>query len=148
MSATAEAKARTRAFARVIGPFLLIVPTVIVARAPDMGGMVSAFFANDALIWVSGALMLFAGLLIIARHQYWSSVPAVMVSLFGWFLGLRGLALLMAPHVYEQFVAAFVGSQPLLWLTFGALVLVGLRLTYEGWIARLASAPEAVGYSA
>jgi hypothetical protein len=36
MSATLEAKARTRAFVRVIGPFLVIVPGIIMARAPEM----------------------------------------------------------------------------------------------------------------
>lgn len=130
------AKARTREFARVIGPFLLIVPTVIVARAPDMESYVSSFFGNDALVWVTGAVLLLAGLLIIARHQYWSSVAAAMVSLFGWFLALRGAALLVAPRIYEHTVAAAMGAITLVRLGFGALVLVGLWLTYAGWIVR------------
>ncbi len=32
MPATPEARARTRAFARVIGPYLVIVPAIVVVR--------------------------------------------------------------------------------------------------------------------
>jgi hypothetical protein len=80
-SATPEAKARTRAFARVIGPFLVIVPGIIVVRAPEMDTSVSAFFENGALVWIVGGLLLFCGLLIIAHHQYWSSAAAILISL-------------------------------------------------------------------
>ncbi len=50
----------------------------------------------------AGALLLFDGLLIIAFHQYWSSVAAIMISLFGWILALRGLVLMAAPNLYER----------------------------------------------
>jgi hypothetical protein len=85
----AEAKTRTQAFARVIGPFLVIVPGIIVVRAHAV--LVSAFFENGALVWIVGGLLLFGGLLIVAHHQYWSSAAAILISLFGWFLALRGL---------------------------------------------------------
>ncbi len=44
MPATPEAQARTRAFARVIGPFLVIVPAVVAVRAPNTGTILPAFF--------------------------------------------------------------------------------------------------------
>jgi hypothetical protein len=37
MPATPESRAMTRAFARVIGPWLVIVPGIIAVRTPDMG---------------------------------------------------------------------------------------------------------------
>ena len=132
MPATPESEARTRAFARVIGPFLVIVPSIVVARAPDMGVQLSAFFENAALVWITGGLLVFAGLFIIANHQYWSSASAILISLFGWFLALRGLALLSIPHLYEK-----AGVEvSLVRIGFGLLVLAGLWLTYTGWIAK------------
>jgi hypothetical protein len=122
-SATPEAKARTRAFARVIGPFLVIVPGIIVVRAPEMDTLVSAFFENGALVWIVGGLLLFGGLLIIAHHQYWSSAAAILISLFGWFLALRGLALLIAPQLYQRAAVGALGSLPLVRIG-GALVLI------------------------
>ena len=99
MQATLESTVRTRAFARVIGPFLVLVPGILVVRAPNLEAILSAFFQNEALVWSAGALLLFCGLLIIAYHQYWSSPAAVMISVFGWFLALRGLILLAAPQL-------------------------------------------------
>ena len=61
MPATPESEARTRAFARVIGPFLVIVPGIIAARAAEMGGILTAFFGNEALVWIMGASCCSAG---------------------------------------------------------------------------------------
>jgi hypothetical protein len=100
--ATQESQARTRAFARVIGPWLVIVPGIIVLRASKIGALASEFFKSGLWVWFAGALLLFGGLLIIAFHQYWSNVPAILISLFGWILALRGLVLMAAPEMYER----------------------------------------------
>ncbi len=138
MPATRESQARTRAFARVIGPWLVIVPGIIVLRASEMGAFASEFFENGLFVWFAGALLLFGGLLIIAFHQYWSSVAAVIISLFGWILALRGLVLTAAPKLYER-AAMSVDAIPLVRLVFGVLVAIGLYLTYVGWLAKPAS---------
>lgn len=136
MHATLESKFRTRAFARVIGPFLVLVPAILVVRAPGLGTILAAFFRNEALVWTMGALLLFCGLLIIAFHQYWSSPAAVMISLFGWFLALRGLVLLIAPQLIQRGGAASLNMVPAVRVGFSVLVLIGLWLTYAGWLTR------------
>jgi hypothetical protein len=134
---TQQSQARTQAFARVIGPWLVIVPGIVVLRAAEMGGLASEFFNSGLFVWFAGALLLFAGLLIIAFHQYWSSVAAVMISLFGWVLALRGLVLMAAPAVYER-VGLSLGATPHVRLIFGVLVAIGLYLTYVGWLTKRA----------
>ncbi|HYY27621.1 MAG TPA: hypothetical protein VE860_06745 [Chthoniobacterales bacterium] len=138
MPASRESLARTRAFARVIGPWLVIVPGIIVLRASDMGALASEFFKSGLFVWFAGALLLFTGLLIIALHQYWSSLAAVLISLFGWILAIRGLVLMAAPKLYER-AAASVGAISLVRLIFGVLVAIGIYLTYVGWLAKPAS---------
>ncbi len=133
-----ESQARTRAFARVIGPWLVIVPGIIALRAPSMGVLAADFFRSDLFVWFAGALLLFAGLLIIAFHQYWSSVAAVIISLFGWVLALRGVLLMAAPDLYER-GGMYLIAVPVVRLIFGILVAAGLYLTYFGWLARHAS---------
>ncbi|MBV8090442.1 MAG: hypothetical protein JO139_12870 [Alphaproteobacteria bacterium] len=123
-----------------MGPWLVIVPGTIALRVSDMAALASEFFNNDLFIWFAGALLLFVGLLIIAFHQYWSSLAAVMISLFGWILALRGLVLMVAPKLYER-AAMSMHSIALVQLVFGVLVAIGLYLTYVGWLAKLASAP-------
>ena len=133
MPITQESQSRTRAFARVIGPWLVIVPSIIVLRAPGMGALASEFFRSGLSVWFTGALLLFGGLLIIAFHQYWSSAAAVMISVFGWILALRGLVLMAAPELYER-AAMSMEAIPLVRLIFGVLVAIGLYLTYVGWL--------------
>ena len=76
------------------------------------------------------------GLLIIAFHQYWSSPAAVMISLFGWFLALRGLILLTVPELILRGGAASMNMIPVVRIGFSILVVVGLWLTYVGWLAK------------
>lgn len=126
-------EADTRAFARVLGPFFCIVPATIALRAGELGVMMQGFVKEPLWAWVLGAILLFAGLFIIAFHQKWRGPAAVAISLLGWFLGLRGLVLLVAPQSIVQGAQAAMGALPLVQAGFGALALVGLWLTYVGW---------------
>ena len=85
----AEAKTRTRALPALLDLFSSSFRASSWVRAHAV--LVSAFFENGALVWIVGGLLLFGGLLIVAHHQYWSSAAAILISLFGWFLALRGL---------------------------------------------------------
>jgi len=134
-----ESQARTRAFARVMGPWLVVVPGIIALRAPGMAAFASEFFKSALFVWFAGALLLFGGLLIIAFHQFWSSVAAVLISGFGWILALRGLVLMAAPELYER-AATLADSTLLVRLIFGVLIVIGLYLSYVGWLTKPASA--------
>ncbi|ETR77331.1 membrane protein [Afipia sp. P52-10] len=136
MAITLQQRNTTRAFARVIGPWLLIVPGVIVLRLPQMERLLAAFIASELFAWFAGALLLLCGLLIIALHQFWSSVSAVLISLFGWFLALRGLVLLVAPQWIERAATGLMGQLLLVRLIFIGLFLIGLWLTVDGWILK------------
>lgn len=137
MTASLESQIRTRAFARVLGPFLVLVPGIIIVRAPDIQLILHSFFQNEIIVWFAGAFLLFCGLLIIAFHQYWSSAAAVMISLFGWFLALRGLLLLVAPQLIAQGADAALRFLPAVRIGFFLLVVVGLWLTYVGWLVKI-----------
>ena len=136
MPATTESKIRTRAFARVIGPFIVLVPSIIIVRAPDIQSILHSFFANEVIVWFAGAFLLFCGLLIIAQHQYWSGAAAIIISLFGWFLAFRGLALLAVPQLIASGADAALKFLPAVRAGFSLLVLAGLWLTYVGWFVK------------
>jgi hypothetical protein len=134
-SAAHDAK-RTRAFARVIGPFVAVAAVIVAIRLPDLTGLVVDLFANAVLPWMLGAMMLIAGLIVIAFHQYWRSVTAVLISLFGWFVALRGVALMAFPATIETAAGDTLASQGLLLVArifFGLMTVMGLWLTYVGW---------------
>ncbi len=133
---TPESLQRTRAFARVIGPFVALATVIVAIRLPDLTGLVNDLFANAVLPWILGAMMLVCGLIVIAFHQYWSSVAAVLISLFGWFVALRGLALMAFPSAIQAGADETTTSSGLLIaarIFFGLLTVMGLWLAFVGW---------------
>ena len=103
MSPSDQSQVRTRMFARAFGPFFTIVPSIVAARATTQMPVLLHEFAGDPMWqWVLGAVLLMWGSVIIAFHQYWRSVAAVLVSLLGWFLAIRGVLVLAIPDIYDS----------------------------------------------
>jgi hypothetical protein len=120
----------------VIGPFVAVATVIVAIRLPDLTGLVDDLFANAVLPWMLGAMMLIAGLIVIAFHQYWRSVTAVLISLFGWFVALRGVTMMAFPATIETGAGDTLASQGLLLVArifFGLMTVMGLWLTYVGW---------------
>lgn len=134
MSSEIASHVRTRAFARVLGPYMAIVTAIIVYRAPALGDMLAGFFSNAVIVWMLGALLLISGIITIAFHQYWGSLAAVLISLFGWFLALRGAMLMAIPKLIERGVSASAPHPMLVQVGFSILTVIGLYLTYIGWV--------------
>ena len=91
--------------------------------------------------WLFGAILLIAGLVIIAFHQYWRSPAAIIVSVVGWFLAIRGVLLLTVPGAYDAAgnAALQLGRDR---SDLGGVRLprsAGLYLTYVGWKPESAS---------
>ena len=133
MNTSEQQQLRTRMFARVLGPFFVIVAATTVARASDMRTLLSDFEANAAWPWVTGAFLLLASLVIVALHQYWHGAAAITVSVAGWVLALRALFLMAFPHAFMAAADAAIRMSPL-WVGVDSFIgLVGLYLTYVGW---------------
>ena len=135
MSTSEQARVRTRMFARTLGPFFTIVPTTVAIRGSYMRTLFTEFKANPMWPWLFGAILLMFGLVIIAFHQYWRSPAAIIVSVLGWFLAIRGLLLLTVPAAYDAAGNALYnsGAIAVIWVVFIGLAASGLYLTYVGW---------------
>src|ERR1700737_3552303 len=101
MSTPEQAQGRPRMFGRALGPFFTIVSTTVAMRGSYMRTLFTEFKANPMWPWLFGAILLIFGLVIIAFHQYWRSPAAIIVSVVGWFLAIRGGLLLPVPSAYE-----------------------------------------------
>jgi len=135
VSTSEQAQIRTRMFARALGPFFTIVPTTVAVRGAYMRTLFTEFKANPMWPWLFGAILLMFGLVIIAFHQYWRSPAAIIVSVVGWFLAIRGVLLLTVPQAYDAAGDAVYssGATAVIWAVFICLASAGLYLTYVGW---------------
>ncbi|AGZ51280.1 membrane protein [Mycobacterium kansasii ATCC 12478] len=133
MNVSSDSQTRTRMFSRVLGPFLVIVDVTAVVRASDMANLLAQFEANSLWTWVTGAFVLLFGLVMVASHQCWRGTAAIIVSLLGWLVTLRGLLLLAFPKAFVSVADAMIGAQGV-WVSLCLVfALVGLYLTYVGW---------------
>ena len=134
--ASPEAQRRTRAFARVIGPYVATFGIVYAIRLPDLTGLLGDLFAETFNVLVLGALMLAAGLVVIGLHRSWRGPLAVTISLFGWFVAIRGFLLIATPSTIEAGAEATMLSPTATTVArvcFAALGALGLVLAYAGW---------------
>lgn len=134
MSASQQSPTATRMFARVLGPFLVIVDVIAVVRASEMRALVTEFEANSVWSWVTGAFILLFGLIVIAGHQYWRGAAAIIVSVLGWLIALRGLVLLALPKTVASLANNMVDAEASWVALCIVFALIGLYLTYVGWI--------------
>jgi hypothetical protein len=133
MSATPQIQPRTRLFARVLGPYLVIAALTMIGRATYMRTMIEAFTADTVWPWVAGAFVLPMGLVVIALHPYWRGPAATIVSLLGCLTAFKGIALMAFPQTYLS-MGHTVDATPWWQAISAVFVVIGLYLTYIGWI--------------
>lgn len=145
MSTTQQSQATTRRFARVIGPFLVVLCVAALARGPGLWDSVSEFSRNPLWGLVAGSFTLLAGLIVVAFHPYWRGAAAVGVSVMGWLTTIKGVFLVAFPASYTTSVGnAVAGTGVWLPVLYIGCALLGLYLSYVGWApASKRSAPPA-----
>ena len=112
MSATPQIQPRTRLFARVLGPYLVIVALTMIGRSHFIPTMIEAFSADTVWSWVAGAFVLPMGLVVIALHPYWRGPAATIVSLLGCLTVVKGIALMAFPQRYLSVGHTAVSATP------------------------------------
>ena len=131
--------ATTRFCARVVGPLLVIVGAVVIARAADLVLLIPGILSDGPLTFITGVFTLICGLVLIAAHHHWNSAAAIAISLLAVLTIVRGVTLLFAPSLLTGLVHQFLNLGP------GALVagvialLVGAWLSFVGWFANRAA---------
>lgn len=128
--------ATTRFCARVIGPLMLIIGAVVIARAGAMVMLVPAILGDGPLTFITGIFTLICGLVLVAAHHHWNSAAAIAISLLGVLTIVRGITLLFAPSLLTGLVHQVLNLGP------GAIVagilalIIGAWLCFVGWLAK------------
>jgi hypothetical protein len=134
MSAVSQIQPRTRLFARVLGPYLVVVALTMISRTTYMRTMIEAFTTDAVWPWVAGAFVLPMGLVVIALHPYWHGPAATIVSLLGYLTAVKGIALMAFPQTYLPLGHTVINAAPWWQLISAIFVIIGLYLSYIGWI--------------
>lgn len=123
---------RTRTFARVLGPYLVVSMALHAVRASDVSALLSGLESSAVLPWVIGTFALLFGLFVLGLLQEWRSAAAIIIGVLGVATLLEGIALMGFPDLYMSFAASFSGPIPFL-ASAAVAGVAGLYLTYVGW---------------
>jgi hypothetical protein len=83
--------------ARLIGPVMLVIGLAVLANQRAFRDMAEEFLASRALLFLSGLLIMPAGIAIVLTHNIWAADGRVMITLFGWLNAIGGAMRLVAP---------------------------------------------------
>ena len=133
MADVSDPQDRTRAFARVIGPFVCVAAAILAIRAPHLAALLPAFFANPVWPTFLGAVLLLGGICVIAFHRNWTGAAAIAISLLGWFTALRGVILMALPDLMAEGADFSLQFTPAVQAGFAGASLAGLALAWVGW---------------
>jgi len=132
-----EAQTRTTQFcARIIGPLLVIVGAVVIARAADLVLLIPAILQDGPLTFITGVFTLICGLVVLAAHHHWSGAPAFVISLLAVLTIVRGVVLMFAPSFLTGVVHQVLNLGPGVLLAGVVALLIGAWLSFIGWFAK------------
>ena len=113
--------------ARLIGPVMLVIGLAVFANQRSFRDMAEEFLASRALLFLSGLLIMPAGIAIVLTHNLWVADGRVMITLFGWANMIGGAVRLAAPAYVMRTGRAmlrrpyFVPLAAAIWIVLGSL---------------------------
>jgi hypothetical protein len=113
--------------ARLIGPVMLVVGLAVLVNQRAFRELAEEFLASRALLFLSGLLIMPAGLAIVLTHNIWAADGRVMITLFGWLNVIGGAVRLFAPAYVMQTGRAmlkrpyFIPMAAAIWIVAGSL---------------------------
>jgi hypothetical protein len=136
---TESEAATTRFCARMIGPLMLIVGAVVLARFSDMALLIPAILQDGPLAFITGIFTLICGVVLIAAHHHWSSAAAIAISLLAVLTIIRGITLMVAPSFLTGLAHQFLNLGPGALIAGAIALIIGAWLTFVGWFANRAA---------
>ncbi len=136
---TPSQAATTRFCARVIGPLMLIIGAIVIARFDVIALVIPAILQDSPLAFITGMFTLIVGMVLFAAHHHWSGATAVIISILGLATIVRGVLLMLAPSLAASFATHALSGGGAPWIAGSVAVLIGAWLTYAGWFAKPAA---------
>jgi hypothetical protein len=128
--------ATTRFCTRVVGPLMLIIGAVVLARFNDMVMLIPAILQDGPLTFITGIFTLICGIILLAAHHHWNSAPAIVISLIGVLTIVRGITLMFAPSFLIGLTHQVLNLGPGAIAAGAVALLIGAWLTFVGWFAK------------
>lgn len=117
--------------AKFLGLYMVIIAAIWITRKAQFDEGVRIIIASDATFYLSGALNLITGLLIVIAHPIWKLNWQGLITLLGYFSIFQGILRLSFSKPIKKIIIASIKSASWYWIAF--LLIIGSILTYYGF---------------
>lgn len=122
--------------ARILGISLVVVYGSVLFNQKFFELIWKNFLQQPILLFITGFLSLILGLIVTQIHNVWTADWKGVITFFGWLLLISGMVRILFPSIVLKIHVWLLNSSHS-WVNVvaGALFLVGLYLTYVGFIS-------------
>ena len=120
--------------ARLIGPVMLVVGLAVFANPRGFREMAEEFLASRALMFLSGLILMPAGLAIALTHNVWTADWRVLITLLGWLAAIGGALRLFGPLFVLKAGHAMLNKPYFTSIAAAIWVALGLLFCFFGYL--------------
>jgi len=120
--------------AKLIGPFFLVVGASLLLNQAQFRTMADELMRSPALVFLTGLMILPAGLAIVLTHNVWAADWRVLITLLGWLSTLSGALRLAAPKRALDVGRRLYARPNVLYVSAAIWLAVGAVLSFYGYL--------------
>jgi hypothetical protein len=128
-----DTMAHSKLIAALMGPLLAAMGVAMLINRNLFPAMIGEVAHNYALIFLSGVLILLAGLAIVRVHNVWTGGWPVLVTVLGWLAIASGLVRMWFPQGAAPIAEAFAGNTASLLIGGLVTLALGAFLSYKAF---------------
>lgn len=121
-------------FAQLWGPILLAIGLGIFISRKYYTKLYRDLEKNSLAVLGLGMGFMIVGIIQTAVHSVWSTFPQIIISVLGWATLLKGVVFLVIPGAVDK-AGDWEAKSKLIGVTGGAMLVIGMYLTYLGFLA-------------
>lgn len=88
--------------AKLLGPVMIVIGLAVLINQEDFRKLSQEFISSRALLFLSGMIILPAGIAILIVHNVWRLDWRVLITIMGWLLTVGGAIRLLAPRFVAE----------------------------------------------
>jgi hypothetical protein len=123
----------SKMIAGLMGPTLAAIAIAMLLNFSSFPALAEQVSRDPALIFLSGILLLVAGLAIVRAHNVWTGGWPILVTILGWLAVLSGLLRMFFPSRLAAIAAGLGQSTGLIIGVAIVFLLIGAFLSFKGY---------------
>ncbi len=88
--------------AKLIGPVMIVIGLAVLINQDEFRKLSQEFLGSRALLFLSGLVLLPAGIAILLVHNVWRLDWRVLITIIGWLITISSAARLLAPRFVAE----------------------------------------------